>query len=288
MDVTAAAEQASLMTTLVWTSATQFLPRLVAAVLILVAGYFVARITSQQVRRIIVKSSRLDDMLAPVVSAVVRYGILIIVGVVALAQIGVQTTSILAVLGAAGLAIGLALQGTLSNIAAGFMLLWLRPFRAGDYIDAGVAAGTVKEVGLFSTEVDTYDGIYRFVPNSQLWNTPIFNYTRNPTRLTNLAIGIDYTADIPKAKQLLLELARSDSRVKPFPEPDVFVDDLGDSSVVLRYRVWIGTSDFWATQRALLEEAKRRLEANGIGIPFPQRVIHMAKDSAPPPPAEAA
>ena len=139
--------------------------------------------------------------------AVVRYTINIIVIVAALARIGVPTTSILAVLGAAGLAIGLALQGTLSNIAAGIMLLWLRPFRVGEFIDAGEIAGTVNEIGLFATELKTFDGIYSFVPNSELWNKSIFNYTRNPARMTNMEVGISYGSDIEKARRVMLDLA---------------------------------------------------------------------------------
>src|SRR5690606_6640128 len=116
-------------------------------------------------------------------------------------QIGVATTSVLAVLGAAGLAIGLALQGTLSNIAAGIMLLWLRPFKAGDFIETASAAGTVREIGLFATQIDTYDGIYRFVPNASLWNQPLSNFTRNPSRMTDIAIGIGYGSDANKARE---------------------------------------------------------------------------------------
>jgi small conductance mechanosensitive channel len=165
--------------------------------------------------------------------------------------------------------------------------LWLRPFKEGDYIETDSVAGTVREIGLFATQIDTYDGIYRFMPNASLWNTPLFNYTRNPSRMTDIAIGIGYGSDIEKARQVMLELARSDTRVRSDPPPDVFVDNLGDSAVVLRYRVWIGTANFWPVQRALIEEAKRRLDAAGVEIPFPQRVVHMLDDRAPPPLAAA-
>jgi small conductance mechanosensitive channel len=275
IDIAQATQEMGMLATLFLAWTLEFLPRLAAALAIFVIGYIAARLAGDWAHRIIVHASRVDSTLAPIVSTTVRYGILIFVVVSALAQIGVATTSVLAVLGAAGLAIGLALQGTLSNIAAGIMLLWLRPFKAGDFIETASAAGTVREIGLFATQIDTYDGIYRFVPNASLWNQPLSNFTRNPSRMTDIVIGIGYGSDANKAREVLLDLARSDPRVRSTPEPLVYVDNLGDSAVVLRYRVWIGTADFWPTQRALIEEAKRRLDAAGVDIPFPQRVVHM-------------
>jgi len=260
--------------------ALEYLPRIGAALLIVVVGYFVARWAAAALGRVLSKNQNFDPTLLPVVRAIVRYAVLIFVLIAALAQLGVQTTSVLAVLGAAGLAIGLALQGTLSNIAAGMMLLWLRPFGVGDYIETSNAAGTVNEVGLFVTHMTSFDGIFRFVPNSELWNTTLINYSRNPTRMTDMEIGISYAADIEQAKAIMLDLAQSDDRVRKDPAPVVFVDVLGDSAVVLRYRVWIGNADYWATQRYLLEEAKRHFDAAGIEIPFPQRVVHMIDDEA--------
>jgi small conductance mechanosensitive channel len=277
MDLTQATHDATLFTTLMWDTAIELIPRLVAAALILLVGYLVARLIADRVRAFVVATRHVDSTLAPVLSTAIRYGILIIVAVATLGQLGVQTTSVLAILGAAGLAIGLALQGTLSNIAAGIMLLWLRPFKEGDYIEADSTAGTVREVGLFATQVDTFDGIYRFVPNSAIWNAPLSNYSRNPARMTDLAIGIGYSSNIRRAREIMLELAAADERVLPHPAPEAFVDDLGDNAVVLRYRVWIRNADFWACQRALLEGVKQRFDAEGIDIPFPQRVIHMAQ-----------
>lgn len=278
VDIAQATQEMGLIATMAWTWAAEFLPRVAAAVVIFVVGYIVARLAGDWARRIVRHTSRVDSTLAPIVSATIRYGILIFVVVSALAQLGVETTSVLAVLGAAGLAIGLALQGTLSNIAAGIMLLWLRPFKEGDFIETASAAGTVREIGLFATQIDTYDGIYRFVPNASLWNQPLSNFTRNPARMTDIVIGIGYGSDANKAREVLLDLARSDPRVRSTPEPLVYVDNLGDSAVVLRYRVWIATADYWPTQRALIEEGKRRLDAAGIDIPFPQRVVHMVDE----------
>jgi small conductance mechanosensitive channel len=274
------ANDPSLIGTMLWAWTLEFLPRIGATLLILVVGYIVARWASAALYKVLSRNEKFDRTLLPVARAIMRYAILIFVLIAALAQLGVQTTSVLAVLGAAGLAIGLALQGTLSNIAAGMMLLWLRPFGVGDYIETSSAAGTVTEVGLFVTHLTSFDGIYRFVPNSELWNTTLINYSRNPTRMTNMEVGISYEADIEQARQIMLELANSDERVVKNPAPVVFVDTLGDSAIVLRYRVWIGNADYWAAQRYLLEETKRRLDAAGIEIPFPQRVVRMVEDVA--------
>jgi small conductance mechanosensitive channel len=281
-------------TLMVWTWATEFLPRFAVALILIIVGFVVAGWLSRRITRYVTASTRIDTTMAPVLAAIVRYGILIVILIAALGQLGVETTSLLAALGAIGLAIGLALQGTLSNIAAGFMLLWLRPFRTGDYIETDTVSGTVREVTLFVTTLDTFDGVYRFVPNSELWNTPLLNYTRNPTRMTDMNIGIAYEADIGEAKRIMLALAAEDERVAIEPPPQVFVDNLDASAVTLKFRVWIPTPDFWPTHRYLLEETKRRLEAAGIDIPFPQRVVHVVAEDDPkrdekmlPPPRKA-
>ncbi|NDA15011.1 MAG: mechanosensitive ion channel family protein [Gammaproteobacteria bacterium] len=204
-----------------------------------------------------------------------RYAIIAITLVAVLARLGIQTTSIIAVLGAAGLAIGLALQGTLQNIAAGIMLLILRPFKVGDYIDAGGTAGTVDEIGLFTTDMTTFDGIYLSVPNSALWNTSILNYTRLPTRRLDIPVGIAYEDDVEKAMALLLEKLRADSRVLSDPEPQVMVTALGESSVDLNLRCWSVREDFWALKFDLNKNSKLWLDAAGISIPFPQRDVHL-------------
>jgi small conductance mechanosensitive channel len=214
-------------------------------------------------------------MLRGLISSLVHYGILILVAVAALGQLGIQTTSILAVLGAAGLAIGLALQGTLSNIAAGLMLVWLRPFRVGDEIETANFKGWVKEVGLFATELHSTDGVFQFVPNSELWNKRIINYTRLQTRMVELKFGISYSDDIALAKQVLLDCARADGRSETEPAPIVFVEELGDSAVVICIRVWTATPNYRPLLRALTENGKLALEAAGLTIPFPQRDLHV-------------
>ena len=255
--------------------ATVAVPRFVGAIALLIVGWWLATRSQRATAGVLAAQSRIDATLSGVVASLVRYSILIVVAVAVLAQLGIQTTSILAALGAAGLAIGLALQGTLSNIAAGMMLLWLRPFRIGDYIDSGSAAGTVNELGLFATELTTWDGLYLFVPNSELWNKKLINYSRLPTRLNDLAFGVDYADDLDKGLETLLAVADADKRVMTNPAPQVFVDQLGDSAVVLRLRVWSANADYWDVRRALTKAGKAALEAAGLSLPFPQRDLHI-------------
>ena len=240
------------------------------AIAILVVGFIVTGLISRWARDGLARLPNVDLTLARFLATAIRYALLVLVIVTVLAQFGVQTTSIIAALGAAGLAIGLALQGTLSNIAAGIMLLVLRPFRVGEYVQAGSTAGTVEEIGLFTTDFRTPDGLYLMAPNSAIWNQPILNYSRNPTRRIEVVVGIDYEDDIERAKSALLALATDDARVLDDPAPDAHVVELADSSVNLRLWAWTATADFFATQNDLRRAAKERFDAEGLSIPFPQ------------------
>lgn len=266
-----------------WAWAVDFLPRLLGAALLVIGGVVAARYIARGVTGLADRTGRVDPTLKPVLRAIIRYGIFIIVLIAALGQLGVQTASILAALGAAGLAIGLALQGTLSNIAAGLMLLWLRPFRGGDYIETKDVAGTVEEVSLFNTRLRTWDGLYKFVPNSNLWNTTITNYSRNPTRLIKLDFAIAYENDITAARQLLIDLANRQPLVLKDPAAQVVPLSLADSAVVLQLRAWVPTSKFWDVNWELTETGKKAIEAAGFSIPFPQRVVHITTDAPVPP-----
>lgn len=249
------------------------------AVILLIGGWLVAGWAARNVKRLLGRTPHLDPTLKPIVAQIARYAILILVIVAVLAQFGVQTASIIAVLGAAGLAIGLAMQGTLQNIAAGIMLLFLRPFRLNDYIDADGIAGTVDEVGLFTTRMHTFDGVYQEVPNSQLWNRTIKNYSRLPTRRLDIVIGISYDDEIETAQSILLEVLRADTRVLADPGPEVLVSQLGESSVNLNLRCWTNASDYWGLLFDTTKAAKLRLDAGGISIPFPQRDVHLYETS---------
>jgi small conductance mechanosensitive channel len=255
----------------IWVAAA--LPHLVGAIILLVLGLWLAGWADRAVRQLI--ASRVEPTLSGTLGSVTRYGIVVMVLLAVLGQLGVQTTSVLAALGAVGLAIGLAMQGTLSNIAAGMMLLWLRPFKVGDDIETSSVAGTIKEVGLFASELQSGDGVFLFVPNSQLWNTRIVNYSRLPKRLIDLRFSVGYDTDLSKGKQVLLDVASAEIGTHKEPEPQVFVKELGDSAIVLELLVWAATSDYWTLRRILIERGKGALERAGFSLPFPQRVVHL-------------
>ena len=249
----------------------------VGALIILIGGWVAAGWVRRKLLRVLERTPRVDQTLRPVIASVVRYIILVFVLIAVLARFGVQTTSIIALLAAGGLAVGLALQGTLQNIAAGIMLLFLRPFRVGDYIDAEGLAGTIEEIGLFTTQMRTYDGIYVEVPNGQLWNRAIRNYSRVEARRLDLVVGIGYQDDIDKALAAMMDLLVKDERVNDDPEPQVMVKELGDSAVNLNLRCWIAPGDYWSLRFDLTKAIKQRLDAEGITIPFPQRDVHLYK-----------
>ena len=253
----------------------------VGAVLLLIAGWMVAGWVQKHTARMLGAVERVDATLLSFVTQLVRYSILILVMVAVLAQFGVQTTSIIAVLGAAGLAVGLALQGTLANIAAGVLLLFLRPFKIGEYIDAGGVAGTVREIGLFATEFESYDGIFVMVPNSQLASAAITNYSRLPTRRLDLVIGISYGDNMNQAMTVLNDLLVHDDRILKEPAHQVMVKELAASSVNLNLRCWTKRQDYWSLLFDLTKQAKERLDKHGISIPFPQRDVHLFPTEAP-------
>jgi len=238
------------------------------AIIILVVGWMAARFVSKSIRKYLPNSRGVDKTIAPILAQIARYGILIVAIVIALSQLGVQTASMLAVLGAAGLAIALALQGTLSNIAAGVMLIWLRPMSIGEYIDGNNVSGTVTEIGLFGTRLRTAKGIYVFVPNSQIWNSAVTNYSREPRRRVDIKVGIAYDADIAIVRKALMKVATGDKRVLPDPAPVVHVDSLGDSAVVMLLRLWVSTPDYWDVVYAFNEQVKISLDKAGIEIPY--------------------
>lgn len=248
---------------------------IIGAIVLLVIGWAIANWVQRIVLKALSRVPKMDETLKPFIARLVWWVIIVFVLVAVLNQFGVQTTSIIAVLGAAGIAIGLALQGTLANVAAGVMLLILRPFSVGDYVDAGGDAGTVIEIGLFNTELRTFDGLYRMVPNSKIWTNTITNYSRNPTRRLDVTIGISYGDDIVGAEKVLMDLLKGDARVLDDPAPQVMVKELADSAVVLNMRCWVNRGDYWATLFDLNKAAKLGIEAAGYTIPFPQRDVHM-------------
>jgi len=248
---------------------------ILGALLILIIGWIFAGWARRLTLKAILKIPKVDNTVGPIAANFVKYAILAFVIVAVLAQFGVETTSILAVFGAAGLAIGLALQGTLSNIAAGIMLLVLRPFSVGDYVDAGGISGTIAEIGLFTTQLKTPAGLAISAPNSSLWGSTIINYSRNPQRRVDLVVGVSYADDIDGAMAEMLALMESDARMLKDPAPQVFVTALADSSVNMTLRCWVNTPDYWQTLCDLTRNAKVRLDEKGYSIPFPQRDLRI-------------
>lgn len=245
-----------------------------SAALLVIIGWMVSGWAQRAVRRGFARFPDMDRTLIAVVANVVRYFILITVLIMVLGRFGVQTASILAALGAVGIGVGLALQGTLANIASGVMLLVLRPIRVGDYVNCNGHEGTIEEIGLFTTEMTTYDGLYQSVANSGLWGGRIINYTRNPSRRHDIVVGIHYADDIDLAQRVLHEVLTGDERVHADPEPQILVQALADSSVNLDMRFWTSGDDFWPASFELRKQAKLALERNGITIPYPQRDVH--------------
>ncbi len=241
--------------------AVQYSFSVIGAVLLLLVGWIIARLLHNWALAGLSRIRGIDETLARFFANVLRYAVLILVFVTALGQFGVQTASVIAALGAAGIAIGLALQGTLQNIAAGIMLLVLRPFRVGESIETSSVSGTVVEIGLFATELKTADGLYRLAPNSTLWNTPVTNFSRERFRRHDLAVVIGNDEDVDAASDHLLELAAQDERIENTPKPSVFVSDIGAASCTITLRYWVKTTDWWATTRDMLKAAKRRFYA---------------------------
>jgi small conductance mechanosensitive channel len=239
----------------------------------IIIGFWLSSKASSMVRKQMSTLQRVDKTLTPILASTIRYAGFILTLVVALGQFGVQTTSIIAVLGAAGLAIGLALQGTLSNVASGIMLLLLRPFSVGDWIETNSISGTVREIGLFATQIDTFDNIYITVPNSSIWSATIINNSRHQIRRMDIDIGIGYNSDLNKVEKALITLTK-DKRILSDPEPQFLVVDYADSAILVRLRLYAQYEDFFALNWDLKRRLKPLLDAHNIEIPFPQRVVH--------------
>jgi small conductance mechanosensitive channel len=252
----------------------------IGAILMLILGWVAASWVGHAIWTSLGRISRVDAMLRGFISSMVKYFILAVTVIAVLGQFGVQTTSFVAVMGAAGLAIGLALQGTLSNLAGGVMLLIFRPFKVGDFINGGGHIGAVKNLTLFTTELATPDNVLLIVPNSDLWGHAITNFSINPTRRFDIAIGVSYSDDLEKALQVMRDTCEAEARVLKDPAPNIYVDSLGDNAVNLVARVWSLSSDFWALRSDLTRDLKLAFDRNGLSIPYPQRDLHVFIDNA--------
>ncbi len=247
---------------------------ILAAIAILVIGRWVAKGLRSTVRRIMVKN-KVDQTLVSFMGSILYTVTLVFVVIAALNQIGIQTTSMVAILGAAGLAVGLALQGSLANFAAGVLMVIFRPFKAGDYIEAGGVSGTVEEVQIFTTYLTTPDNKAVIVPNSKIMGGNITNYSAKTTRRIELIIGVGYGDDLDHTRAVLQEVLNQEKRVLPAPAPLIVVKELAESSVNFSIRIWVKSADYWGVNFALLENIKKSLDREGISIPFPQQDVHL-------------
>ena len=247
---------------------------IVWAILIFIIGRLVAKAIASLTRKMM-KKRDVDEMLTRFVGNIVYALILTAVIIAAVGQLGVETTSLVAIIGAAGLAIGLALQGSLSNFAAGVMIIIFRPFKAKDYIKAAGEEGTVREVSIFTTTLLKLDNRVVIIPNGAITAGSIINYTAEEKRRVDLVFGISYSDDIKKAKDVMMEVLTTDERVLKDPAPTVGVLELADSSVNFAVRPWVKTADYWPVYFSTVERMKQRLDAENITIPFPQRDVHM-------------
>ncbi len=250
-----------------------YLPTLVGAIVFLIFGWWAIRLVLGSLKRLFAKREY-DPALQNFLLTILEWGLKILLIITVIGQLGITTTSFVAMIGAAGLAIGLALQGSLANFAGGVLIILLKPFKIGDWIEVQGISGSVKEVSLFYTKLDTFGNQLAIIPNGELSNDNIVNYSGNPTRRDTITIGVSYDSNIKKAKEVLLELLNEQEGILKEPAPAVVVTELADSSVNFSVRFWAPNEVFWDCHWYTIEEAKTRLEAAGITIPFPQRDIH--------------
>jgi small conductance mechanosensitive channel len=247
--------------------------KIIGAIVILILGRIAAGISRRIVRRAL-ERGKTDPSIVSFVGSLTFFLILIFAVLAALAKFGVQTASFVAILGAAGFAVGFALQGSLGNFAAGVLILVLRPYRIGDFIETVGVSGNVKDIQLFTTILATPDNIKIMVPNGKIFGDVIKNVTGYDTRRVDLVMGIGYTSDIQKAQDIMMAIMKEDNRILPDPAPHIAVSELADSSVNFVVRPWVKKEDYWGVKFDLTRKFKEAFDENGIEIPFPQRVVH--------------
>lgn len=255
----------------------EIIPDLITAIILLLAGLWVIKVINRLVGKFFDKKDY-DPALESFLQSFINISLKILLFVLVITQLGVESTSLVAVIGAAGLAIGLALQGSLSNFAGGVLILIFKPFKVGDWISAQGVDGTVKEINIFYTKINTFGNQLAIIPNGQLSNDNVINYSAEDKRKDNIVVGIGYGADIKKAKEILQQICKDQGDILMDPAPQVVLAELADSSVNLSLRFWAKLDKFWDAHWYVMEEIKYRFDREGIEIPFPQRVIHKADD----------
>ena len=259
---------------LVQTKGLEFAISLVSALLIFFVGKWIVNITTNTLRKLMNKNA-VDPTLTTFVTNLARMTLLVFVVIAAIDQLGIQSAQFIAVLGAAGLAVGLALQGSLSNFAAGVLIVLFRPYKVGDWVEAAGISGGVERVEILTTILKTGDNKQVIVPNSQIINAVITNYSANDTRRVDMTVGVSYSDDLDKVRRTLEELVAADERILKDPACTIAVAELADSSVNFVIRPWVKTGDYWAVNFDLTEAIKKRFDEVGISIPFPQQDVHV-------------
>lgn len=253
--------------------------KVIAAVAIFIIGRLVAKLMRKFIRKMMTRS-KVDPTLISFVVNLIYVALLAFVVIAALNQLGIQTASFIAILGAAGLAVGLALQGSLSNFAAGVLMIIFRPFKVGDFIEGAGVAGTVEEIQIFTTQLKTPDNKTIIIPNSKMTNDNIINFSAKGTRRVDMTFGIGYEDDIDKARAIILDVLAQDQRVLKNPESVVLLSELADSSVNFAARAWASAGDYWDVYFDTTEKVKKHFDAEGVSIPFPQRDVHVYNHEA--------
>ena len=253
--------------------------KIIAAVVIIVVGLWVSKIIKNCFLKTLHKK-KVDPTLVGFLASMLHGGLVIFVVISAISKLGVQTTSFVAVIGAAGLAVGLALQGSLSNFAAGILLILFKPFKVGNFVKAGGEAGVIVEVGILTTEMKTPDNVQIIIPNSTIMGSAITNVSAHPTRRIDMTLGVGYDDDLNKAKQIMEDLLAADERVLKDPVATIAVAKLGDSSVEFVIRPWVNSADYWSVKFDFTKAVKEKFDAEGISIPYPQSDVHVFQEKS--------
>jgi len=253
--------------------------KVATALAIFLVGKFIVRLVVSGIRKVMQKQA-VDKTLETFICNLVKTVLMVVVIIAAIGAIGIQTTSFIAIFGAAGLAVGLALQGSLSNFASGVLIVLFRPYRVGDWIEAAGISGSVEQVQILTTILKTGDNKQIIVPNSQIMDSIITNYSANDTRRVDMVIGVSYDDDIDRVRKTLEELLAAEDRILPEPAPTIAVSALADSSVNFVVRPWVNTSDYWGVMFDMTESIKKRFDKEGISFPFPQQDVHLYKENS--------
>jgi small conductance mechanosensitive channel len=260
----------------IWALLTIYGLKVIAAIVVFIVGRWIAKALTAFTEKVMNKR-QVDPTIVSFVANLIYIALLVFVVLAALGQLGIQTTSFIAVIGAAGLAIGLALQGSLSNFAAGFLMIIFRPFKVGDFIEGAGVAGTVEAIQIFTTQLLTPDNKTIIIPNASLTAGNITNYSAKGTRRVDLVIGIGYGDDVDHAKKVISDVLAKEERILKDPAPTIMLIELADSSVNFAVRPWVSADNYWGVHSALTENIKKSFDAEGISIPFPQRDVHVYK-----------